>query len=102
MVDGVWNPRAIFDASASVSRFYEYSSDDLSRDSEVRDLLLSGDSAMEPNARKNAYAKALKLIAERAYSVPLYSVPIYYLAAKDLVFNAYPDATPRLREMYWK
>jgi peptide/nickel transport system substrate-binding protein len=52
--------------------------------------------------RKDAYAKALALIQERAYAVPLYSMPTNYVAAKDLVFTAYPDELPRFWEMSWK
>ena len=49
--------------------------------------------------RKAAYAKALTLIEERAYGLPLYSIPTHYVAAKDLVFTAYPDELPRFWEM---
>ena len=52
--------------------------------------------------RKEAYKKALALIAERAYAVPLYSLPVYYAATADLVFKAYPDEMPRFWEMTWK
>ena len=41
------------------------------------------------------------LIAERAYAVPLYSLPVYYVAAKDLEFKAYADEMPRFWEMTW-
>ena len=49
-----------------------------------------------------AYKKALALIAERAYAVPLYSLPVYYAATADLMFKAYPDEMPRFWEMTWK
>ena len=52
--------------------------------------------------RKEAYSKALNLIAERAYSLPLYSLTTYYVANKDLVFVAYPDEIPRFWEMSYK
>ena len=52
--------------------------------------------------RKEAYKKALALIAERAYTIPLYSLPVYYAATADLVFKAYPDEMPRFWEMTWK
>jgi len=102
LIDYSFNSRSVFDASNSVSRFYQFSSDDLNRDAEVRDLLLRGDSSMDPNVRKDAYSKALRVIAERAYSLPLYALPIHYLATKDLMFNAYTDGTPRFREMYYR
>jgi len=68
----------------------------------VRKLLERGDAALDPEVRKSAYAKALALITERAYVLPLYSIPVYYVATKDLVFNAYADEIPRFWEMSWK
>jgi peptide/nickel transport system substrate-binding protein len=97
-----WGSSSIMDASASVSNFHEFSADDVNRDPEVRDLLVRGDTAMDPQARKDAYAKALALIAERVYAVPLYSVPVYYVAGKDLVFTPFADEVPRFWEMHWK
>ena len=72
------------------------------RDPEVRDLLLKGDNSVDPEARKAAYKTALAMIADRAYAVPLWSLPVYYVAAKDLAFKAYPDELVRFWEMSWK
>ena len=46
-----------------------------------------------PAVRKKAYQQALKMIADNAYSVPLWSLPVYYVATKELNFTAYPDET---------
>jgi peptide/nickel transport system substrate-binding protein len=97
-----WGSFSVNDVSASTSVFYKFTPDDLSRDAEVRDLLERGDSSVEPKVRMEAYAKALALIQERAYALPLYSLPMYYVAVKDLVFTAHPDEIPRFWEMSWK
>jgi peptide/nickel transport system substrate-binding protein len=97
-----WGSSSIGDVSASVSAFHDFSAFDVNRDDEVRDLLARGDSSMDEEARKAAYARALSLISERAYVLPLYSVPIYYAAAQDLVFRPTPDEIPRFYEMSWK
>ena len=68
----------------------------------MRDLLAKGGSSVDPNVRKAAYKEALALTAERAYAVPLYSLPVYYAATADLVFKAYPDELPRFWEMTWR
>jgi peptide/nickel transport system substrate-binding protein len=73
--------------------------DDINRD--VRELIDRGNTSLDPAVRKEAYAKALALIQERAYVLPLYTLPTYYVAAKDLMFTAYPDETPRFWEMSW-
>jgi peptide/nickel transport system substrate-binding protein len=76
--------------------------DDMNRDGEVRDLLNRGNTSLDPNTRKDAYAKALALIAERAYALPLFSLPTYYVASKDLAFTAHSDENIRFWEMSWK
>ena len=90
---------SINDVSASTPVFFKFKPDDVARDGEVRDLLERGDSSVDPDVRRGAYAKALALIQERAYALPLYSLPMYYVAAKDLEFTAYPDEMPRFWEM---
>jgi peptide/nickel transport system substrate-binding protein len=101
LVFGLWGT-VISDVSNSVSVFHEFGVDDMNRDPEIRDLLLRGDSAMDPDVRKRAYAEGLKLIAQRAYTLPLFSLPAYYLAAKDLVSRPNPDSRPRFYEMYYR
>ena len=90
------------DLSDSVARFHEFSANDTNRDPDIRDLLLRGDSSMDPDVRKSAYAKALSLIQERAYIVPLYTKPTFYLAAGGLDFRPPADDTLHFYEMSWK
>ena len=68
----------------------------------MRDLLIKGNNSVDPNVRKQAYQQALKLIADNAYSVPLWSLPVFYVATKELNFSAYPDEMVRFWEMSWK
>ena len=42
------------------------------------------------------------LIEERAYALPLFALPISFIASKDLQFTVYADEIPRFWEMYWK
>jgi peptide/nickel transport system substrate-binding protein len=97
-----WGSTSINDVSASTSVFYKGNPDDVNHDAEVRGLLERGDTSVDPNVRKEAYAKALTLIQERAYALPLYSLPMYYVADKDLAFVAHPDEVPRFWEMRYK
>lgn len=90
------------DVSAMTSVFFKFTPDDVNRDPEVRDLLERGDTSIDPTERKEAYARALALIQERAYALPLFSLPTYYVAAKELSFEAPPDEMPRFWEMEWK
>lgn len=102
IVNQSWGSFSINDVSASTSVFFKFTPDDVTRDPEVRALLERGDSALDERVRRQSYAAALALIQERAYALPLYSLPIYYLAAKDLEFSAYADEIPRFWEMNWK
>ena len=97
-----WGSFSVNDVSASTPVFFEFTADDVNRDPEIRDLLERGDSSVDPAARKQAYAKALALIQERAYALPLFSLTTYYGAADGLVFTPYPDELPRFWEMSWK
>lgn len=97
-----WGSFSVNDVSAATPVYFGFEKDDISRDPEVRDLLKKGDTTILPEDRKASYQDALKLIAERAYAVPLYSLPVYYVATADLNFKAYPDEMPRFWEMTWK
>jgi peptide/nickel transport system substrate-binding protein len=97
-----WGSFSINDVSAAVSIFHKFAPDDVNRDAEVRDLLERADTSVDPEIRKEAYAKALALITERAYVLPMYSIPINYVAAKDLVFTPHADETLRFWEMSYK
>jgi peptide/nickel transport system substrate-binding protein len=55
--------------------FFGGNPDDMNRDGEVRDLIDRGNTSFDPQVRKEAYAKALALIQERAYVLSLYTLP---------------------------
>ena len=97
-----WGSFSVNDVSASTPNYFAFEGEDITRDPEVRDLLLQGNNSIDPEARKKAYKQALTLIAERAYAVPLWSLPVFYVGAKELTFKAYPDELVRFWEMSWK
>jgi peptide/nickel transport system substrate-binding protein len=97
-----WGSFSVNDVSASTPVWFAFEADDITRDPKVRDLLIKGNNSVDPNVRKDAYREAHKLIADNAYSVPLWSLPVYYVATRDLNFEAYPDEMVRFWEMTWK
>ena len=97
-----WGSFSVNDVSAGTPVWYGCIGEDITQDRQVCDLLKTGDNSVDPNARRAAYKQALDLIAERAYGVPLWSLPTYYVASSDLVFKAYADEMPRFWEMTWK
>ena len=72
------------------------------RDQKVRELLDAGDNSVNPGVRQTAYKHALARIADQAYSVPLYSLPVYYAFVKELQFKPYPDEIPRFWEYKYR
>lgn len=97
-----WGSFSVNDVSASTPVWFAFEADDITRDPKVRDLLIKGNNSVDPNVRKDAYREAHKRIADNAYSVPLWSLPVYYVATRDLNFEAYPDEMVRFWEMTWK
>jgi peptide/nickel transport system substrate-binding protein len=88
--------------SASTSAFFKGIDDDMTKDPEVIALLQKGDTSVDPNVRKEAYKKALQLIQERAYAVPLYALNTWWVMSKDLGFKPFADELPRFSEMKWQ
>jgi peptide/nickel transport system substrate-binding protein len=97
-----WGSFSVNDVSASVPVWFGGEPDDVTRDKEVQALLQKGNNSVDPAVRKQAYQQALKRIADNAFSVPLWSLPVYYVGAKELNFAAYPDEQVRFWEMTWK
>ena len=93
---------SINDAIAILGYFFEFSSDDIARNPEVKKLLLAGDSEMDLEKRKAKYAAALKIIADEAYWAPLFTWVNNNCFSKDLVFTPYPDEVPRFFLSTWK
>ncbi|MFZ4806252.1 MAG: ABC transporter substrate-binding protein [Hyphomicrobiaceae bacterium] len=97
-----WGSFNVNDTSASTSAYFKGIDDDVIKDPEIVALLEKGDTSIDSAVRKDAYKKALQLIAERAYAVPLYALTTWYIHAKELAFKPYPDEMPRFWEMSWK
>ena len=102
LVHQTWGSFSINDVSASVSVYFKGIDDDVTKDAEIIALLDKGDTTVDAAARKATYKQALGLIAERAYTVPLYALTSYYASARNLEFKAYADELPRFWEMKWK
>jgi peptide/nickel transport system substrate-binding protein len=102
LVHQTWGSNLVNDVSASTPVYYGFGADDITRNAQVRDLLNQGDHTIDPKARNEVYKKALTMIADNAYSVPLWSLPVYYVASKEVNFKPYSDELVRLWEMSWK
>jgi peptide/nickel transport system substrate-binding protein len=97
-----WGSNLVNDISASTPVYFAFGNDDITRDPEVRDLLDKGDRTVEQESRMQSYKQALNIIAEKAYAIPLWSLPVYYVANQEVAFEPYPDELVRFWEMSWK
>jgi peptide/nickel transport system substrate-binding protein len=79
-----------------------FNAGDINRDAEVYELMTRGDTMFNEAERREAYRKALALIAERAYVIPLFTMTQYFVATEGLVVTPYVDGIPRFYEMYYR
>ncbi len=97
-----WASSSLSDVDAILPYFYKMDKNDLSRDQEVSDLIKAGGSSADSKVRLENYDKALKLMAERAYWLPMFSVGMNYIFSNNLEFVAPNDGLPRLFLTKWK
>lgn len=102
MTHQTWGSNLVNDVSASTPVYFGGGADDVTGDKEVQALLEEGNVTIDEEKRNAIYQKALALIAERAYAIPLWSLPVYYVASKDVNFRPYPDELVRFWDMSWQ
>ncbi|QEI07877.1 ABC transporter substrate-binding protein [Pigmentiphaga aceris] len=98
---GDWGSSSMFDTSASLSAFFNFSPQDGFYDAEIRDIVKLADNAIDPAARKAAYGRAIKLASERAYFVPMHTIVVGYVSDKRLQYVPSPDGIPRYYQLGW-
>jgi len=97
-----WASNLVNDVSGSTPVYFGAGGDDVTRDPKLKQLLDKGDHDMNPTTRAATYKEALTLISDKAYAVPLWVLPAYYAANKDLAFKPYSDELIRFWDMSWK
>ncbi|SFA73707.1 peptide/nickel transport system substrate-binding protein [Rhizobium sp. NFR07] len=96
-----WGSSSILDVSAGPGYWFDGSSVDYARDEETTGLLKQGNTTIDPEARKAAYAKALARISDQALTVPIFTYSLNYVYNTQLNFTPVPDETPRFFEASW-
>lgn len=92
---------SIGDVAAVSPEFFAGGKQDYAGDKEVIDLMNAGGSTMDKAARKASYTKAFKIIADKAYWIPLWTYPSTYALSQDLKFDATSDELIRFYDMGW-
>jgi len=99
---GDWGSFSIADASASLGNFFDGSSNDGFRDEEVMALVAEAATTVDEEVRKANYAKAIEMITEKAYIVPMHTVTMGYAYDAELDFTPNVDELPRFFLASWK
>lgn len=102
---GTWGSTASPDTATIANIHWRDPADgdrNLSGDPRVNELMLGGERTLDPAERKRLYSEGLKLIAEQAYWVPLWTYSEGVLSSKDIVFKQDPDGYPRLWNIEWR
>ncbi|MFC0201845.1 ABC transporter substrate-binding protein [Paracoccus rhizosphaerae] len=102
LAQNAWGSYSIYDLSASTPVYFGGQPDDNNRDPELIEILTEAESVMDPDARKELYATALRRIADEALAVPMFTLPVYYAGAEGLKFETYPDEILRFWEYSWQ
>ncbi|MCB4824402.1 ABC transporter substrate-binding protein [Roseicella aerolata] len=99
---GSWGSYSINDVSAIMPVFFGGGNDDYVRDAEMQKYMLEGGSSMDPEARKEAYGKAIRRATENAFWLPLHTYVTTYGFSRQLNFKPYADELPRFYLASWK
>ncbi len=92
----------VADAGYILSYFFAGTSDDLVHDAEVTALVEAGNTSIDQDLRAKAYGDAERRIAEQAYWVPLFSMPINYVAKTNLDLPIPRDENVEFWRATWK
>ena len=102
LVQMAWGSYSIYDLSASTPVYYGGQPDDNNLDPELIDILARTNATVDADTRAGLFRDALSRIADEAYAVPMFSLPVYYAAAEGLEFDTYADEVLRFWEYSWK
>ena len=75
---------------------------DYAHDADVQNLLKQAGTSGDPELRRKAYSKAIRLATERVDFVPLFSAVRYVAFSKELDFQGFRVDLPRFYLSSWK
>lgn len=97
-----WGSGSVNDIANITAYFFDGRPDDLALDEDVKKALDAGGATIDPEERLKHYREALRLIAERAHWLPLWSYAYFYGMSDELDFEPTPDEIVHLYRAKWK
>lgn len=97
-----WGSGSVNDVANITAYFFDGRADDVAGDAEIKAELDAGGATIDPAVRLTHYRKALRLIAERAHWLPLFSYAYFYAMSDELDFQPTPDEIVHLYRAKWK
>jgi peptide/nickel transport system substrate-binding protein len=97
-----WGSNSINDVAAILPPFFTNGVDDFAMDKAVAADIIAGGGTNDVTARKAAYSKALKRIADQAYWVPLFTMPLNYAFSSTLDMPVNRAEIPEFYRAKWK
>lgn len=97
-----WGGGGIYDASAALPVFFDMGNADYARDAEVADWIKQAGSTMDQARRAQLFRQALGRIAEKVYTVPLYTNTANYVMSAEVDYTPTRVDLPVLSQIGWK
>lgn len=97
-----WGSYGVGDVGLSTSQFFGGTGDDVVKNPDLIKLLEEADTSMDRDRRTELYADALKIIADEAYWVPLWTYSVYTAQNADLELSLQPDEFVQFYRATWK
>lgn len=69
---------------------------------ELEDAIIAAQGTFDQEARKKHFRRAVEIMADNAYWVPVFEYTQNFLMSPDLVYEQSPDGMPRLFTARWK
>lgn len=103
MFFGSWGSSSIYDASSIMDIFFKSDETYSYNDSETIDAALTKAlQTVDPDARREQYAKAIQEITEQAYWVPMYTGRVLAGVSNDLEWTPSNDEIERYYNAEWR
>lgn len=102
MVIDDWGSSSINDVIAFLPFFFDGGGNDQAMDPKLTDLVFQGGTTADPETRRKLYKEALTRIADQAYWLPLWTMPVNYVFSSELDIPITGDESPPFWAARWK